>query len=253
LLALGALVILVRSGPALAAPAAQDQRPVIAQPEQDGTVRGVVQLVGTATHPDFQRYELYYTPWPIAGDNAWIFIGPDAHYQQQPLGLLGTWDSRAVPDGAYALRVRVVKKDGNYYDSDPRRVVVANVKAPDNTPTPTATNAPAGTPTDEPTMEPTATVLVQLPGQNTATPTAPVTATVKATSGTPRPTATSILSADDTGGGSSTGSIGQAISVGRFGDVARRSAFYTIAAFAAIGLFFAFKGMLVWLWHRIRP
>ena len=132
LLAVGLVMMsLALASSAWAAPMAQEQRPVIAQPEPDAVVRGVVQIVGTATHPQFQRYELYYTPWPVVSDNAWIFIGADAHYQQQPLGLLGTWDSRAVPDGAYALRVRVVKADSNYYDSDPRRVVVANNSVPE--------------------------------------------------------------------------------------------------------------------------
>ena len=112
---------------ALAAPVAQEARPVIAQPAQDTPVRGVVQIVGSAVHPQFQRYELYYAPWPVPSDQSWIFIG-DAHFNQQPLGLLGTWDSRSVTDGAYALRVRVVKQDGNYLDSDPRRVLVANTR-----------------------------------------------------------------------------------------------------------------------------
>ncbi|MCX7706594.1 MAG: hypothetical protein N2204_01110, partial [Anaerolineae bacterium] len=128
---------------------AQEARPVIAEPKPDAAVRGVVQIVGTATHPQFQRYELYYAPWPVPSDQSWIFIG-DAHFTQQPLGLLGTWDSRTVPDGAYALRVRVVKVDGNYLDSDPRRVLVANRRAPD-TPTPVATNTPAVPPSPTPT------------------------------------------------------------------------------------------------------
>jgi hypothetical protein len=42
-----------------AAPLAQEPKPVIAQPEQDTVVRGVVQIVGSAVHPQFQRYELY--------------------------------------------------------------------------------------------------------------------------------------------------------------------------------------------------
>jgi hypothetical protein len=130
-----ALIIVL---PAMGAPLQQEPRPVIAQPEQDSTVRGVVQIIGTAVHPQFQRYELYYAPWPVPSDQSWVFIG-DAKYQQQPLGLLGTWDTRAVPDGGYALRVRVVKQDGNYLDSDP--VFVAN-HVPEHTPTPTETATP---------------------------------------------------------------------------------------------------------------
>ena len=100
------------------------------QPKQDVKVRGVVQIIGSSTHPQFHRYELYYAPWPVPSDQSWILIG-DAHFMPQPSGLLGTWDSRSVIDGAYALRVRVVKPDGNYLDSDSRRVVVANQPATD--------------------------------------------------------------------------------------------------------------------------
>ena len=99
--------------------AAQEPRPIIAQPAQNAPVRGEVQIVGSATHPQFQRYELYYTPWPPPSDQSWVFIG-DAHFNPLQLGLLGTWDSRSVTDGAYGLRVRVVKQDGNYLDSEPR-------------------------------------------------------------------------------------------------------------------------------------
>ena len=109
---------------------AKDGKPAIVQPEQDVKVRGVVQIIGSSTHPQFHRYELYYAPWPVPSDQSWILIG-DAHFMPQPPGLLGTWESRSVIDGAYALRVRVVKPDGNYLDSDSRRVVVANQPATD--------------------------------------------------------------------------------------------------------------------------
>jgi hypothetical protein len=253
-LAVVALAVLVLALPAVgwAAPQEQEQKPVIAQPEQDAVVRGVVQIVGTATHSSFQRYELYYTPWPVASDNAWIFIGPDAHYQPQPLGVLGTWDSRAVPDGGYGLRVRVVRQDGNYFDSDPRRVTVANVKpaeSPTQQASPSAT--PGGTPTAEPTMEPTATIMVELPGQLTPTAAAGITATVKPAAGTPTAAVTPILSGNSGGGDDTAGTLTEILS-GVAGS-ARRAAVYTLGAFVALGLFFAVKALLVWAWHKVRP
>ena len=253
-----AFIALSAPVPGLAAPLLQEQRPVIAQPEQDAVVRGVAQVVGTATHPDFQRYELYYTPWPVASDNAWIFIGPDAHYQQQPLGLLGTWDSRAVPDGAYGLRLRVVRKDGNYLDSEARRVTVANVNAPETaTPTPevTPTVTPGGEPTEQPTMEPTATIMVELPGQKTPSPGATLTVTEQAAGGAPTPAVTPILSSGSSGTGDGPGLDGltQGLNLDRVGASAKRAAVYTVGSFAVIGLFFGVKALLVWAWHRVRP
>lgn len=221
---------------------AQEAKPVIAQPEQDAEVRGVVQLVGTAVHPQFQRYELYYAPWPVPSDQAWIFIG-DAHFQQQPLGLLGTWDSRSVPDGAYALRVRVVKQDGNYNDSDPRRVVVANTR-PQATPTPVATEAPAVEPTALATELPaTATIVVELPAIQSPTPIA---------TSQPKPSPTPVLASVGTGDSSSPG-VSEILSPTRLLDVARKTATYTAGLFLALGVFFGVKAILVWLWHRIRP
>lgn len=228
-----------------AAPVQQEARPVIAQPAPDTAVRGVVQIVGTATHPQFQRYELYYAPWPIPSDQSWIFIG-DAHFTQQPLGLLGTWDSRSVPDGTYALRVRVVKVDGNYLDSDPQRVLVANTR-PLPSPTPDATDTPAPIPTPAP---PTPTIVIQAPEvAETATP---------EPTPTPEPESTPLLAGSTSAGAEQTqpaagGLTDQLFSGQRLLAVAEQAAVYTLAAFAVIGAFFAVKALLAWLWHKIRP
>jgi hypothetical protein len=238
-----ALTSLIFALQAWAAPHAQEPKPVIAQPEQDAAVRGVVQLIGSAVHPQFQRYELYYAPWPVPSDQAWIFIG-DAHFQQQPLGLLGTWDSRSVQDGAYALRVRVVKQDGNYNDSDPRRVLVANARALP-TDTPAATEAPAAEPTALPTELPaTATIVVEVPAIESPTP---------ISTATPQATPTPILASGGAGGSSALSEVEGILSPARMLDVARKAATYTLGFFVAIGIFFGLKAILVWLVHRIRP
>ncbi|MBM4457037.1 MAG: hypothetical protein FJ011_04600 [Chloroflexi bacterium] len=230
-----ALVALAAATAVFAAPLAQQGKPVIAQPEQDAAVRGVVQIVGSATHPQFQRYEIYYARWPVASDQSWIFVG-DAHFQQQPLGLLGTWDTRAVPDGAYGLRVRVVKQDGNYIDSDPRRITVANTRLPD-TPTPSVTNTPSTPPTPLPPSPTIAVPTVQLL-RPTATATSQVQATPILPGGASAPAATVVE---------------QIFSGKRLLEAARTAAMYTLAAFAVVGVFFGVKGVLVWLWHKFRP
>lgn len=234
---------------ALAAPASQEQRPVLVQPAQDAAVRGVVQIVGTATHPQFQRYELYYAPWPVPSDQSWIFIG-DAHFNQQPLGLLGTWDSRSVSDGAYALRVRVVKVDGNYLDSDPRRVLVVNTR-PIESPTPQVTDTPEPLPTEPPA---TATIVVAVPtSPATETPeVAPTPTPEVAAAATPLlPDGSSASSGES--GTSAAGIADQLLSGERLLNAAKKAALYTFGAFAAIGVFFGVKALLVWLWHKNRP
>lgn len=223
---------------------AQEARPVIVEPKPDAAVRGVVQIVGTATHPQFQKYQIYFAPWPIPSDNSWAWISEA--FSQQPLGLLGTWDSRTVPDGAYALRVRVVKMDGNYLDSDPRRVLVVNTR-PLPSPTPIATDTPVPAPT---VARPTPTTVIEvLPPAETPTPEPTPTPELEITpilpageaTGTTRPPQTSSSPAD------------QLVDTQRLLFVARQSAFYTLAAFVAVGLFFGVKAVLVWLWYKIRP
>jgi hypothetical protein len=260
--------------PALGAPAAQEAKPVIAQPGEGAAVREVVQIIGTATHPQFQRYELYYAPYPVPSDQSWIFIG-DAHNNQQPLGLLGTWDSRSVPDGSYALRVRVVKLDSNYIDSDPRRVIVANT-GPVDTPTPEVSptpeeplpelpptespvdaapviEAPTGAPVEgamvptiAPTPTPGATISAAGAETSAATPTPPRTAVI-ASSGAATSGASSSLEE------SAASIANQLFSGSRLADTAKKAAMYTAGAFLVAGLFFGVKGILVWLWYKIKP
>jgi hypothetical protein len=233
----------------LAAPAAQEARPIIAQPAQNAPVRGEVQIVGSATHPQFQRYELYFTAWPPPSDQSWVFIG-DAHFNPVQLGLLGTWDSRSVTDGTYGLRVRVVKQDGNYLDSESRVVEVANFRQV-ATPTPNATEAtaePLPTPVDE-TPIPTVAVVV---------PTIEAPPTVQQATPTPEPKTTPILASGSDAsagqsGGTSSSVTDQLFNPTRLVDAIKKAAMYTVAAFLVIGAFFAVKALLVWLWQKIRP
>ena len=232
----------------LAAPASQEPRPIIAQPAQNAAVRGEVQIVGSATHPQFQRYELYFAPWPPS-DQSWVFIG-DAHFNPVQLGLLGTWDSRSVADGTYGLRVRVVKQDGNYTDSEPRTVEVANFRQVAS-PTPEvaeATAEPLPTPAEEAAVPTVPVIVPTIEGPPTTQPSTP----------TPEPEVTPILEA--TPGSSAGQTDGKPASVtdqlfdtARLADAVKKAAMYTVALFVIIGVFFAVKALLVWLWQKIRP
>lgn len=234
-----ALILMSITSFAFAAPVAQGPKPVITQPEPDAAVRGVVPIVGSATHPQFQRYELYYAPWPVPSDNAWIFIG-DAHFQQQPAGLLGTWATGGLPDGAYGLKVRVVRADGNYQDSDPRRALVAN-RRPVETATPVATRQ------EEPTAAPVS-----------AQPT-PTVAIIAPTVQLPRALITPIVQVKITptpiigDAGATTSSVDSLLDVSRLLETAKTAATYTAGLFVVLGAFFAVKAALAWLWHKLRP
>ena len=104
LLAVAALLLL--SGPSLLA-----QTPGISSPATGSSVGGDVPVMGTAVIETFQKYELHYKQEP-SGDDAYIYF--DGGTTPVDNGQLAIWRASGLPPGAYSLRLRVVKADGNY-------------------------------------------------------------------------------------------------------------------------------------------
>jgi hypothetical protein len=131
-----------------AAPLSQEQLHEITSPRANAEVRGSVDIVGTARlGPDFWFYKVEYAS--SATPDLWVVIG-DTHDQEKTNERLETWHTTSLPDGAYYLRLVVVKQDGNYEQTDPLRVTVANAEP-----------APTHTPEESPT--PTPTVVIPTP------------------------------------------------------------------------------------------
>jgi hypothetical protein len=204
----------------------------ISSPTPGQVVRGSVQIVGTATLPDFLRYELYFS----ADEQVWVYFtgGP------APVigGVLGYWDTLAagLPDGRYTLRMRVVRADSNYDEYFVRGLTVANAAPPTveatatpleqpDTPTPRATgeNLPGGT----------ITVTVELPPTRR-----PATATPAA-----RPNQRATPGALIDLPSLNLEGAGAALIAGVSG---------TVALFAVIGGYTAARGGLRWLARRAR-
>lgn len=139
-----------------ALPRPQAAPAVITSPQPFTPLRGRVSISGTAVHPDLWKYEVHFAPEPGTGDQ-WSLIG-SVHEVPVVDGLLEVWDTTTVPDGAYSLRLRVVRRDGNYEEVFLRQVWVANAQ-------PTETPAPevSPTPTSTPTPSPPPTVVMELP------------------------------------------------------------------------------------------
>lgn len=162
------LIVLVPSFPA----SAQGDQAVITSPSMNAVVRGQVLIQGSASHPNFWKYEVHLAPEPNP-NNQWSVIG--IHETQVVGGLLETWNTNTVPDGSYSLLLRVVDRTGNYQEYTVRQVAVANA-APTETPTPTPTRAPTNTPRprDTPTViviEPTMDIAGATPTATLARPT----------------------------------------------------------------------------------
>jgi len=81
----------------------------ISEPGTGAAVSGVIQIIGSASIPDFWYYKFEFRG---NGFGDWTFIQRfDTSING---GILGAWDTRSVPSGNYELRLVVVDKTGNY-------------------------------------------------------------------------------------------------------------------------------------------
>lgn len=142
----------------------------ITSPVANARLRGTIEIRGSAYLGDnFWKYMVDYAPLSAPGERHQIIYSE----QQVIDGLLGTWDTTMVPDGAYVLYLRVAEKNAQYKETPPRQVVVANAE-------PTATPTPTETPTPTPTVvliTPTVVVVQPTAVRFTSTPTLAATRT----------------------------------------------------------------------------
>jgi hypothetical protein len=123
---------------------------VITSPLEAATLTGLVPITGSATHPQFQRYELAFGYSPNPTDTWFSLQGPAS--SQVVNEILGRWDTTQITDGLYVLRLRVFYGENAYLET-----FVANVRVQNTTPTPPAllpeptTAVPAATVTPGPT------------------------------------------------------------------------------------------------------
>jgi len=122
---------------------AQDQSG-ITSPAPGAAISGDVPIFGTAIIDPFQKYELHFKQEPSGNDAYIYFFGGTAPVAN---GQLGVWQAGGLPPGAYTLRLRVVKQDGNYAETFVPNLSV-NQGAVEPTATPTSSEV---TPTSEPT------------------------------------------------------------------------------------------------------
>ena len=147
----------------------------ISRPASGDTLAGVIIVEGTAVHPQFLRYEVAFSH----NNGDWVVFADG----DQPVrnGTLGIWDTTVgrqtgnpvFPDGAYRLRLRIVRQDYNYDE-----LIVSGLTISNSGPTPT------------PTGDTNNTTPATLPSSNSETPvtTTPVPAILPSL--TPFPTST---------------------------------------------------------------
>src|SRR5260370_577140 len=89
---------------------------------------GLVPITGTATHPQFQHYELAfaYSPNPTG---TWFPLQAPVNTQVVN-EIIGRWDTTQISDGLYSLRLRVFYTNTAYLEA-----FVQNVRVQNATPT----------------------------------------------------------------------------------------------------------------------
>lgn len=141
------LIIASALAPVALVPAALQAQSGITSPTSGTTVSGDVIISGTAVHPAFQRYELYYKLEPSSNDAYIYFDGGSAQVTNGPLGI---WRTATLQPGVYTIRLRVVKNDSNYDEAFLENVLIGQAASAEATPTPTPTSSEP-TPTPIPT------------------------------------------------------------------------------------------------------
>ena len=103
-------------------------------PVRGQTLRGNVSIQGSATAPQFTRYQVMYAPEPDIAN--WVLINGAA--QPVPNGSLAVWNTRPLADGKYAVKLQVFSADGSAVEALVRDITLANQSATPASGTPAA-------------------------------------------------------------------------------------------------------------------
>lgn len=103
-------------------------------------LRGAVTITGRVDDPDFQSAQLDFG---YASNPADTWFTLQAFSQPMPGSTLATWDTLAITDGDYILRLRLTRTDGTVQD------VIVPVSVQNDIPLATPTAIPTSTPVQE--------------------------------------------------------------------------------------------------------
>jgi hypothetical protein len=117
----------------------------ITAPGSGAQVQGEIQIIGQVAAPiNFNRYDMEIAP---VGTSSFQRLSGFPVNQQQPNpgSVLGTLDTRTIPNGTYTLRLSVYSNEGGF--------IYRTVDFVINNPTPTATPTPTLQPSPFPTFD----------------------------------------------------------------------------------------------------
>jgi hypothetical protein len=87
------------------------------------TVSGMVSIMGTADHPQFQFYKVEFSKGEQPG--AWHVIN-DVRYSPVHGGVLVQLNTAVLPNGVYWVQLVVVDQSGNFPPPCQVRIVIQN-------------------------------------------------------------------------------------------------------------------------------
>lgn len=141
----------------------------VTSPRMNAIVRGNVEILGSASIDQFQFYKVEYST--IMEPDRWHAVSTT--YNRPVInGRLDVWNTMALPDGIYNLKLTVVDIAGQ----EPCRVVVPQIEIANMQPTETPTEEAQPTPTRPPYADTPTIAVIQ-----------PPTATVPRVVATPAP------------------------------------------------------------------
>ena len=166
-LTLVGLFLLMLGLPVAARPAPQSPfEGQIISPQPGSELRGNVEIVGFAKHPNFWKYDVYALTGRV--EDEWIPIATGVEQQVETPARLAVWNTTTVPDGEYILLLRVWDRNQGLQDFQFHPYYVVNSK-PLASPTPVASPTPLEI---LPTVPPqTPTVVIEQPPTATPLPT----------------------------------------------------------------------------------
>lgn len=115
----------------------QDSPVAITSPRPGDELRGLIEIEGRMDSPDFASAEVAFTYAASASDPAAGWFPIQTFSQPVTTAIIASWDTTAVTDGDYSLRLRVTLKDGSALDA-----MVTDLKIRNNLPLPTPTAPP---------------------------------------------------------------------------------------------------------------
>jgi hypothetical protein len=107
------------------APICADAGASITAPGVNQVVSGTVNILGTASHPNFQYYKVEYAPGAgVSPDDTFAYLS-DARTQVQG-SVLASFDSTQFTNGPYTFKLTVVDNTGNFPPPCTVTVVIEN-------------------------------------------------------------------------------------------------------------------------------